>query len=167
MEECIKNEIWISQQPLVRSFLSFKLRLIWPNQTFLMFKIYFKWRWPQMEDCLKTWISQQLPLWSGKLTQMGDYLKYQTWNISANFDLISSKFWMYANTYVSSKNILQLNTTPELKSFKLSLMRTILKCQILNVVQTSTTMVIDKFRSVQKIMKPIFKKFCKTDRQTM
>ena len=27
-------------------------------------------------------------------------------------------------------------------------------------------MVVDKFRSVQKITKPILKKFCKTDRQT-
>ena len=70
-----------------------------------------------MEDCLKTWISQQLPLWCGKLTQMGNYPKYQTWNISANFDLISPKFWMYANTYVSSKNYPSIKYDPQTEEF--------------------------------------------------
>ena len=70
-----------------------------------------------MEDCLKTWESQQLPLWSGKLVQMGDYLEYQTWNISANFDLFSSKFWMYAITYVSSKKYPSIEYDPQIEEF--------------------------------------------------
>ena len=70
-----------------------------------------------MEDCLKTWISQQLPFWSGKLTQMGDYLEYQTWNISANFNLISPKFWMYANTNVLSKKYPLIEYDPQTEEF--------------------------------------------------
>ena len=48
---------------------------------------------------------------------MGDYLKYQTWNKSANFDLISPKFWMYANNYVSSKNKPSIEYDPQIEEF--------------------------------------------------
>ena len=34
-------------------------------------------------------------------------------------------------------------------------------------IATSMTMVVDKFRSIQKITKPILKKICKTDRQAL
>ena len=66
----IKSEI--SQQLLVGSSPNFKLRLIWPKQTFQMFQ-------------MKTTSNERRP-------QMEDYLKYQKWDISATTSQIFHKF---------------------------------------------------------------------------
>ena len=57
------RKIWIYLQPLVRFPPKFKLRLIWPNTTFLMFKILemkmtLNERWPQKEKLM--WPNQTI-----------------------------------------------------------------------------------------------------------